>query len=96
MNNKCEEEHEKTLGFYTKVRYFVWRSARVFSMFCVGRGNTVNSEVLAAQRKHDKTLCAKKIENTLFQQNCKCFIDVSCMVQNHRKYQYVISAKKTQ
>ena len=66
----------------------------VFPMFCVGRGSTVNSEVLAAKGKHEKTLCVNKIQ-ALFCQNVSVLCDVSCMVQNHRKYRQVISAEKT-
>ena len=62
-------------------------------MFCVGHGSNVNSEVLAAQRKHEKTLCVKKMKALFCKIVYKCFIDVSCMVQNHRKYRHIISAK---
>ena len=69
-------------------------SASVFSMFCVGHGSTVNIDVLSARRKHEKTLPnKKKIVYFLFK--CQCFLVVSCMVQNHRKYRHLISAKKT-
>ena len=50
---------EENMGkHYTFIQKYVilCQSAGVFSMFCVGRGSTVNNDVLAAQRKHEKTL----------------------------------------
>ena len=61
MNNQREENMRKHKTFIQKYA-ILCKSAGVFSMFCVGRGSTVNNDVLAAQRKHEKTLCVKKIK----------------------------------
>ena len=45
-------------------------------MFCVGRGSTVNNDVLAAQRKHEKTLGIIRIMPFSVKMSvfCRCFM----------------------
>ena len=69
-------------------KYTISYQVHVFSLSVLTRPrsrSTVNSDVLAVQGNHGKTVCAKTYHSLML---CKlfCFTDVSCMVQNHNKY----------